>query len=84
MEDNFDNDYGEDNLFPSDGENMNRLATSLLDVVALQTGIMEIHPDEYIKFNGGNPPSNQILDGMTKSFIKMTMSNFRNLFYKGL
>lgn len=69
MEDDFDNGYGEENLFPSDGNPMNRIATKLLDVVALKTGIMEIHPDEYIKFNGGNPPSNEVLDGMTKSFI---------------
>lgn len=69
MEDDFDNEYGEENLFPSDGNPMNRIATKLLDVVALKTGIMEIHPDEYIKFNGGNPPSNEVLDGMTKSFI---------------
>jgi hypothetical protein len=69
MEDNFDNDYGEENLFPSDGNPMDRIATKLLDVFAIKTGIMEIHPDEYMKYNGGNLPPNQVLDGMTKSFI---------------
>jgi hypothetical protein len=48
---------------------MDRIATKLLDVFAIKTGIMEIHPDEYMKYNGGNLPPNQVLDGMTKSFI---------------
>jgi hypothetical protein len=69
MEDNFDNEYGEENLFPSDGNPMDRIATKLLDVFAIKTGIMEIHPDEYMKYNGDNLPPNQVLDGMTKSFI---------------
>lgn len=66
--DPFDNEYGEENLFPNGG-GFPPLALTMIDMIAMNTGCMEMSVDDYISYNNDNPPNDNVIESMTESFI---------------